>query len=551
MPRRSPATHEPLPVSQEYREAWQDLRADYQAGKDSRFLPRLKGVQRLGSGADYHYRNETEFLYMVERARFFDRDNMVARQGINRLVANVLQKGFSLDVDTGDEGLDAELATRFWEWADDEDAADSEGEKTFGQMAAMALRSRIVDGDCLFLLNKEGTLQSVEAHRVRTPSSTRDKRVLLGVKLDPYGKRMEYWCTKRDIDPWETLKTQEDVEKYPVRDKEGHRVVCHVYDPERFSQRRGVTAFSTLCYALGLHDDIQFATLVKQQVASCFAIIRELPEFIEGAPPAPARDGDAKAALGASRLEDLEDGTLRTMQGIGPGMDVRGRPGEKLKMESPAIPSPEFFTHASLILTFVAINLDLPLQVFLLDPTKTNFSGWRGAIDQARMRFACIQDYMTARFYRPVYRWKVRQFAATDAAIRRRLLDFKSGKTQVNVLGHVWNPPAWKYIEPLKDAQADTLEINEHLCSGRRRAARQGLDFDDEYKKAIDDEAKIILYAKKRAAEVNAAFPGDDGKVRWEQLAPARFRESKTTAAMVTAQEAPEPAESKPGDKED
>jgi hypothetical protein len=124
------------------------------------------------------------------------------------------------------------------------------------------------------------------------------------------------------------------------------------------------------------------------------------------------------------------------------------------------------------------------------------------------------------------------------------------GKTSVDVFGHAWHPPAWKYIEPLKDAQADTLSVSEHLLSGRRRAAQQGLDFDEEYTKAVDDEAKIVLYCKRKADEINGQFPGEEGRVRWEQLAPARFRESKTTAALVAAQEQPEPAANDAGNQE-
>jgi len=37
-------------------------------------------------------------------------------------------------------------------------------------------------------------------------------------------------------------------------------------------------------------------------------------------------------------------------------------------------------------LGILAVNLDLPLCVFLLDASETNYSGFRGAIDQARQR---------------------------------------------------------------------------------------------------------------------------------------------------------------------
>ena len=72
-----------------------------------------------------------------------------------------------------------------------------------------------------------------------------------------------------------------------------------------------------------------------------------------------------------------------------------------------------------MLLGILAVNLDLPLCVFLLDVSETNYSGFRGAIDQARQRWREIQSWMMGSFHRPVYEWKVRQWAVTDSALRR------------------------------------------------------------------------------------------------------------------------------------
>ena len=53
----------------------------------------------------------------------------------------------------------------------------------------------------------------------------------------------------------------------------------------------------------------------------------------------------------------------------------------------------------------------LPLCVFLLDASETNYSGFRGAIDQARQRWREVQSWMMTSFHGPVYEWKVRQWA--------------------------------------------------------------------------------------------------------------------------------------------
>ena len=71
----------------------------------------------------------------------------------------------------------------------------------------------------------------------------------------------------------------------------------------------------------------------------------------------------------------------------------------------PTLPGLQFFEHSQMLLGILAVNLDLPLCVFLLDASETNYSGFRGAIDQARQRWREIQSWMMGSFHGPVYEW--------------------------------------------------------------------------------------------------------------------------------------------------
>jgi capsid protein len=74
------------------------LRSDYRAAKETRFQSRLVGVDPAGSGADYHYANEAQFLRLRERARDYQRNDCIVGQAVRRLTANVVKDGFTLDV---------------------------------------------------------------------------------------------------------------------------------------------------------------------------------------------------------------------------------------------------------------------------------------------------------------------------------------------------------------------------------------------------------------------------------------------------------------------
>jgi len=482
-----------------------DIYGDYYAAENTRYLPRPRGVAAMGSGADYHYRTERQFLDMLERARWIDRDNMVVGQGVTRLVANIVQDGFTLDVRTGDPAVDT-LLTDDWEaWSSEPDACDFEGEKTWSEFEALALRNTIVDGDVLVLPTELGSLQAVEAHQMRNPfaGGPRD-RLVHGVELSPDRRRREaYWLTPDEINPLHAATRRNTFRRYRARGDDGRRQVLHLYDPRRFSQTRGVTAFAPAVIPTVYHDDLQFANLVKAKVASFYAIIRE--RDLDG--------GEGSNRVGGARTTETQsDGSIRTLEQRSPGAEIKGDPGEKITGFAPAIPNPEFFQHASLVLSFIAINLDLPMAVFLLDASDTNFSGWRGAIDQARLRFRQRQKWLGSRLHTPVYLWRVRRRLEQDQALRRA-----ASKSGVNPFGHVWNPPTWPYIEPIKDAAGDDMQVSRNLTSQRRRARARGASWSDLSSEIVEDRGELVVKAHKKAAELNEQNPGLD--VNWRELA--------------------------------
>lgn len=474
-------------------EAYGELRADYDAARSSRYRRNPTGIAYGGSGADYHL-NEAALMRIIELSRAYDRNDCVVGQGVNRLVANVHPHTYPLDTKTGDQALDADLKARWDDWSTDPEQCDVMGENTFGSIAARSFRNMIIDGDLLHLYLQEGSVQCVEAHRVKTPTNTK-RNVVLGVLLDERRRRLEYWVTKDEIEPTRSVRLVSDMRQYAVRDEYGDRNLSHVAWMKRFSQTRGVSALAPIANMVGMHDDIEFALLVKAQVSAVFAVLRERPDA-KSIAVAPAQTGERTT-------ETLSDGTTRTVDGVAPGMEITGAPGEVLKGFSPNIPNPEFFPHAMLILTFIAVNLDVPVQVLLLDPKETNFSGWRGAMDQARLRLRGWQQFIVETMYDRAYAFKLRQWAVEDRALAAALK--RLGK---RFYGHAFVPPYWAYIEPEKDANGDKIIVDEGLNSRRAVLARRGLNIEEVDRERVQDREALITRAIEAAERVNATHPG-------------------------------------------
>ena len=217
---------------------------------------------------------------------------------------------------------------------------------------------------------------------------------------------------------------------------------------------------------------------------------------------------DGGTSLGATSTTTFSDGSTQTLEGVSPGQHYLGQPGEKIKEFSPNVPNPEFFPHVRLMLTLVGVNLGIPLVLLLMDASQTNFSGWRGAVDQAKLGFRRNQRWLIGKLHIPVYQWKVRQWLGDDKIAQLK-------RAGINAFGHIWNPPTWEYVEPLKDASAELVQQRNLLKSPRRIQAGRGCNWDDVSTEFVEDYAQVIIKAKIKAEEINAQF--QDEPISWRE----------------------------------
>lgn len=514
-----------------------DYRSEYNLQRDNRWRARRPGVGGVPHNADWHFGSESSWLKGLELARAFDRDDCIVGQGVTRFLDNCVQKGFQLEVDTGDPELDAVLADRWGEFTEHKHTVHEGKRLSWLDLQKLVPRAVIFDGDHFVLPQREsGRIQTVEAHRCRTAARTTKKNVVYGVEVDPETTApLWYWFTKQDVGPYGRVQFVREVERFEAFDEGGNPAVLHLKRPKRVSQTRGISALAPIADQVGMHDDLQFAKMVQAQLVSAFAILEEVP------PEGPQPGGNKKAQTGERETFSRDDGSTRIEQGLSPGVWYRSRPGNKLQGFSPNVPNTEFFQHAMLMLSIISVNLGIPVMLLLLDPTQTNFSGWRGAMDQARIGWESFQQWMVDEFYRPLYRWKVRQFLFDDPVLERR-----ANRDGVNAFGHAWHAPTWPYIEPLKDATADALIVGRHLSSPRRIQKQRGRDWDQVSTEIVDDAGQLLEKAIAKAAEINKAHPDNPVPLTYRDiLAPPT--DGNLRISVSTAPENPESSDTERG----
>jgi capsid protein len=218
-------------------------------------------------------------------------------------------------------------------------------------------------------------------------------------------------------------------------------------------------------------------------------------------------------------------------------MEVIGQPGEELAGFSPNVPNSEYFQQVKLILQIIGVNFGLPLCLVLMDGSETNFSGWRGAVDEARKGFVADQQNLVRRLNRPAYIWWLSQHlrVTEDAALKKA-----AGTLGDAIYRHNWNLPTWSYIEPVADAEGDATQLKNALTSPRRLHAARGKDWEEIAEESIEDNAFAIQAANTKAAAVNKQFP-ESPPINWRDLIalpmPAGMTMAMQDPAAVAVQE--------------
>jgi hypothetical protein len=499
-----------------FRERRQEREASstYAAGTSDRMNPMPKGIDPLGTDADYHYRTEHNYFLMVERARAAVRNHPLVEQGVNRLLANMRLDEMTLDVNSGDPAVDADQKAFWYGWCDDPGQADYEGRRTLPQLARQSFFSQVVDGDILHLPLADGTLQTWESHHIRNPwgrySTGSDQNGIVHGAEVVNGRTVAYWVTPRHLTSIQTARRGES-RRFPVFDAEGNKVAFWLGFTHRFMQRRGISRLSAAREAMNGFDDLNYAHIKS---ALRRALISYLMESNQPLAPQLPLGGGGKLPQSGSRYALLDSGNhpgldLQTaiIEQLGePAQVLKAPAGHKLSGWNANLPAASFFEHAALMLTMLAVNLDIPLMFLLLDGSLVNFHGGRMTFDQVKLRLEQLISDQISGFYAPIYRWKTRQ-RITPGSPQFDPALYRATQRGVNPFEFVFRPKGWPYVKPLEDAAAEDLAERRNLKSLKSILASRGVDEDEHVTEVIAGRGKFIRAAIREAQAIAQEFP--------------------------------------------
>lgn len=462
-----------------YRATWRNsLRSFYDAGSTERLNSGWTQVNATAEQTDQGQRD-----IVRARARDLERNSDIAEAIIGPYVRNVVGTGIKLqakvmkDKDTEDEKLNQEIEELWDEWCRPRNC-DVTGQQSFNELQQMAVRRMRVDGGVFFIkVYTDGgpvpfCLQAREVDELDTSKMTlgSQNRIVGGIEFDKYNKPIAYWFKRYSPDGFYTYESERI---------EAKRVI-YLWNKNRPSQIREISPMAkTLPRARDINEFVE-ALSVKERILACLSV------FITKQNPG-----------GIGRGAKIDDKSGYQMKTISPGMIHELQPGENITAVNPSGQSSNAKDFITTQQRLAGSGQGLSYEAVSRDMSQVNYSSARQGLLEDQRTYMMEQQYLIEHFCREVY---TEFIISAVLSGKLNIKDFWQNKQKY--LKHVWIPPGWSWIDPLKEVKANS----EALSTGQDTLSRICAERGEDWRDVLRQRAKEMQMAK----ELGITLTGGD-----------------------------------------
>lgn len=403
-----------------------------------------------------------------------------------------------------DKARRQEIVDLWNDWAAD---ADADGSSNIYGLQTLAVRSWLESGEC-FIRRRDRMpsaglavpmqIQVLEADMVPLLDTDTYQGlpagniIRSGIELDKRGQRIAYWFHKEHPgDPSANIVNAQDLVRIPASQ------VCHLFEPLRPGQLRGVPMLAPVLPRLKNVDDYEDATLERQKLANLIVgfITRATPQNPDTTPTDPFT-GEAL---------DFEGGEPpAALPGLAPGLLAELEDGQKVDWSTPPDAGTTYSDYLRTSHLGTAAAAGLPYELFSGDIVNVSDRTLRIIINDFRRRAEQRQwQTIIPGMCQPIIEWWT-QAAALAGLVK---------PSEINAVRRPEHSPhGWQYIHPVQDPTGKALEVSSGFRSRSSVIAERGDDPD-----TVDDEIqaddkrqqdmKIGPYSAATLAAQKAATP--------------------------------------------
>lgn len=438
------------------------------------------GISAVGFGSSEEFvGSQYARLYLVEKCRAAYRKNGFFTRIINAIVENVIGVGFRVQPQTSDAGWNKAAKALYDERCKQANFTPAET-LTERQAASLLCASHHRDGGCL-VYHPYGGTQLFEESQIVTPrGKSRDGNVRDGVVFNNSGKLYGYYVGgyNRYGGYVDDGATQFLPAWHVDTDLQIKLPVCTYFKSQGFiSGYRGIPLLAPCLDDLDRIGDYIDAILERAIEEACVmgTLHSDDPEAGNALSVKRTDDSTGSSASPYNKVAKLEPGAVPLL-----------RKDEDFKIHSVSAPGGQFVPFVTILSRIAAAPASMPIEIAMMNFSDTNFAASRAAIEQFKVSCGCTKDLYATEWYRPNYLWSVYE------AIKSRELPYRDDWQQVNV-----SPSGWRYLEPMKDAEAATERMSNRSSNLEEILAEQGKDLESHLRQS----ARVIQTAQAVANE--------------------------------------------------
>lgn len=350
-------------------------------------------------------------------------------------------------------------------WAESSKQLDASENDSFEALQRQAFRTIVVDGEAL--LNRIyvdpaksdvrrllGTCyETVDVDRLEDPNAF-ESDIRGGVELGDRGNARAYWVRPRHPDEfmmrWKTDRLRRNEPERIPRYADGRPKVLHLFRRDRAGQTRGVPFFAP-CFALveAMNDMLETELQAARAASKFCAFIKK------------SMDANGLSREDGEWHENLESAQINYLN-----------EGEDFVPYTPNRPGNNFEPFVVRVMRSICAALGLPYELVMKDFGGMNYSNARVALLETRRGFVVLQQLLIDKLCEPVLHAVIHEAVVTRKVAMPRGYLVNPALFQKAY----WQPPAWGWVDPVKEVESSRLAIENSLSSPQAEAARQGGD---------------------------------------------------------------------------
>lgn len=363
---------------------------------------------------------------MVSVSRHFYRNNPIYKGMIDRSAAYIVGNGFGLQVRSNSESYNSQVELLWSDFMEDPEVRGIHLGHAFDRMLCTEV---LQTGETINLKTDTGKVQIIESEQLCGKSFRTD-----GITKDKYGRPKSFTVYR-----YSNLGSLDTKSAREVSSEN----VMFIANRDRPSATRGVPPLQSTFSNLHRINDVCDSEAIAWQLLARMAL-------------AVNRQEGAFQAYTESKSGTTAEGTLaQRVVDIGSALIFHANPGETIQGIERNIPGQNFPEALRMFLRLLGLPFGLPLELILLDWTKSNFSQSRAVLEQVYRTFLFWQSLLETGFYRQCLKWKIDEWVAEGALKARAKDGYK----------HEWIKPTFPWINLLEEAKAHGEKIERSMTT--------------------------------------------------------------------------------------